>query len=268
MNNEYYYPDVNDKITIALIKEKEPFPGYWEESERKILNLIKSEIEKYSDGTILSWLLDAGCGTGRLLPEFQRFFRNILAIDPDSSQIDETRKLVKSHGFLDKVMFKVVPTELLEWKKESIDVVLCSHVIQHVETETVPKILRKLHDVLKPNGLLFILTTHSRQNHDYYMKDILKGTNAIELKIEKEEFDSLIRNQECILPLHFFSVNTISELLKETGFTLLDFRSFHILDGPGLVDKIVDRDEITNRFDRSKRKFGRDALFICKKQIK
>ena len=52
MKSEYVYPDVNDKITIALIKENEPFLGYWEKSEKEIVDIIKEIIQKYAGNSL------------------------------------------------------------------------------------------------------------------------------------------------------------------------------------------------------------------------
>jgi len=164
MEKDYIYPDIDDKITKAFIKENEPFPSYWEKSEENVLKLIKEKTRKHLSRSKDSWLLDAGCGTGRLLPEFQRYFSNILAIDPDPLQIDKAKKIAKNKGFIEKVVFKVTSAEQLDWKEESVDVILSSHIIQHVNTETIPRILCKFHKVLKSDGLLFIMTTHSRKS--------------------------------------------------------------------------------------------------------
>jgi len=265
MEKKYHYPDVNDKLTMALIREKEPFQGYWRTSERKILDLIKEKIEKHSISAG-SWLLDAGCGTGRLLPEFQKYFSNILAIDPDSSQIDKAKKVALDHGFADKVVFKATSAEQLEWEQESVDVILCSHVIQHVHTKTVPKILHKFHKVLRPDGLLFLMTTHSRRSYGYYAKSLLKDSKIMEKKIRKEEFNSIIKNDRNILPIHFFSINNLVNILRNSGFILIYFRTYHVMRKPTISTSDEDIDTMINTSKCLKRKFGRDIMLISQKQ--
>ncbi|MCW3998585.1 MAG: class I SAM-dependent methyltransferase [Candidatus Bathyarchaeota archaeon] len=268
MKREYFYPDVNDKITEALVKEKEPFQGYWEKSERKILDYIKQTIKKHFIKCDISWLLDAGCGTGRLLPEFQQYFTNILALDPDSKQIAKARNVAERWEFKDKILFKATSAERLRWKKESVDVILCSHIIQHVHTETIPKILKKFNDILKQNGLLFILTTHSRKNRDSYAKATLEGAKSIEKEIRIKEFNLLISNNQNILPIHFFSVDQLSKNLKDCGFVVLDFRSYHVYSKSKLLAKDQDNDDLVNSSVCLKLKFGRDILLIGQKSTK
>ena len=261
----YFYPDVNDRITASFIKEREPFEGYWEKSGKKVLGLVREFIQKCVENTTESWFFDAGCGTGRLLPEFERNFNHILAIDPDSTQIEKAMNLVKKHGFADKVLFKVTSIENLDWRKESIDVILCSHVLQHVHTDTVPKILLKFEELAKKEGLLFVMTTHSRGKCDYYVKEYMRNSELVEQRIEKDEFNSLIFNENNILPLHFFSQKSIRTALENAGFVLLDFRSFHVLGKVRLLDKIIDRDRLVNSADFLKTRLGRDLLVVGQK---
>jgi ubiquinone/menaquinone biosynthesis C-methylase UbiE len=267
MKKEYIYPDVNDEVTKAFIKENEPFSNYWESSEEKVLSLIEEKIEKHFPKSKESWLLDAGCGTGRLLPEFQKYFSNILAIDPDSLQIEKAEKTARINGFADKVVFKTTSAEQLDWKEESIDVILSSHVIQHVHTKTIPKILSKFHRILKSDGLLFMMTTHSRRNRGYYARAILKDSKTIEQKISKEEFNSLILNDQNILPIHFFSVQNLQNMLRDSGFVLTQYKSYHVLNKTKFSPDKRDRDELVNSSDSLKSKFGRDILLISRKQV-
>ncbi|MDH5266489.1 MAG: class I SAM-dependent methyltransferase [Candidatus Bathyarchaeota archaeon] len=262
---DYFYPDIDDKITASLMKEREPFEGYWEKSEKKVLNLIKESIQEHVKKTADSWFLDAGCGTGRLLPKFERHFNHILAIDPDPTQIKKAKSLVKKGGFAHKVVFQVTSIEKLDWRKESIDVILCSHILQHVQTDSVPLILRKFEELTKKEGLLFIMATHSREKCDYYVKEYLENSKVVEERIEKEEFNSLIFNEKNILPLRFFSRKSIIKELENSGFVLLDFRSFHVLGKASFLDKIIDRDRLVNSVDFLKTRLGRDILVTSRK---
>jgi len=258
----YSYPDDSDKITTSLICENEPFSGYWAKSEKKILNLMKRYTEEYTDNRNNTWFLDAGCGTGRLLSEFERFFDQILAIDPDPIQIDKTNSLVESQGIAKKVTSRISSIEKLVWDSESVDIILCSHILQHVHTNNVLLILKKFYELLRTEGLLFIMTCHSGEDNDYYIKGYLKNSKAIEERIEKEEFNNLVINQRSILPIHFFTYDTLFELLESTGFKIIDYRSFHIVRKIPLFDRIIDRDKFANSFTSLKKKMGRD-MFIA-----
>jgi 2-polyprenyl-3-methyl-5-hydroxy-6-metoxy-1,4-benzoquinol methylase len=266
METHYRYPDFNDKLTMALIREKEPFQGYWENSEKRILGIVKEIIEKHELNPKNSWLLDAGCGTGRLLPEFQRYFSSILAIDPDYSQIEKAKKVARERGFADKVLFNITSVDQLNWEKESFDVILCSHVIQHVHTKTIPKILHGFHELLKPDGLMFLMTTHSRRSYGYYIKSFLKDSKLVEQRIRKTKFNSLIKNECNILPIHFFSTKNLANLLKKAGFVLHSFRTYHVIRKSKIFSQEEDRDILVNNSNYLKSKFGRDIMLVCQKQ--
>jgi 2-polyprenyl-3-methyl-5-hydroxy-6-metoxy-1,4-benzoquinol methylase len=261
----YSYPDTNDKITSALIKKEEPYAGYWEKSEKQILSIIKRAIQKRLKKTNNSWLLDAGCGTGRLLPEFKPHFDKILAVDPDDQQIEKAADLAKHQRFANKTVFENVPIEELDWEKESIDVILCSHVLQHVHTKNVPRILNKFNLLAKKDGLLFIMTTHSGRKRDYFAKTYLKNAEAIEENIRKNEFNSLINNKVDVLPIHFFSIDSITNLLENSGFTPLDFNSYHFSYMGAPLDRVIEIDGAVNKFTGLKGKLGRDLLVTSKK---
>ena len=262
---KYQYPDACDKVTIAFIRKNEPFKGYWEKSENYILGKMKKWIQSCVDRSTNAVFLDAGCGTGRLLPELEAYFNSILAIDPDPTQIERAKDLVEEHGFHDKVAFQAASIEGLKCKKETFDVILCSHVLQHVTGSSVQPTLQRLAEVLNPSGLLFITTTHSGRNHDYFVKAYLRGSEAVEEEIGREEFDSLVLNGENILPIHFFTMGTILRLLESSDLELADIESYHILCKVPLLDRIVDRDRIVNSLSFLKNKLGRDIFIVAKK---
>jgi ubiquinone/menaquinone biosynthesis C-methylase UbiE len=262
---KYQYPDVCDGVTIAFIRENEPFKGYWEKSENYILSKIKEWIQSCGDGSTSATFLDAGCGAGRLLPEFEPYFSSILAADPDATQIEKAKDLVEKHGFYDKVAFQVSPIERLECEKEAFDAILCSHVLQHVTTSSVQPILQRFAEILNPSGLLFITTTHSGRNRDCFAKACLRVSKASEEEIKREEFDSLVLNEKGVLPIHFFAMRTILRLLESSDLELADFKSYHVLCKAPLLDRIVDRDRVVNSLSFLRNKLGRDMLIVAQK---
>ena len=237
----YFYPDTNDRITSFVISKRSSQDGSWERSEQRILNTIEECLKR----STRHWLLDAGCGNGRLLTRFERYFDYILAVDRDTSQIKKAKELVKSINLKDKVFFKTISAHNVIWPKESIDSIICSHLIQHVNTQIVSATIRKFRELSKEKGNLFLLTTHS-PNHDYFTKEYIKNATLIEEKISQEEFNSLVENQNNILPIHYFSKKNIFNILAESGFRTIDFRLFH---------KVA--------IDDNKGSFFRDMLLVC-----
>jgi len=265
MQKGYLYPDTGDGITASFITTKEPYRGYWEKSEKHLLNMMTKVMQRHTVGSADAWLLDAGCGTGRLLPGFEKYFNHILAIDPDPTQIEKAQRNVSELGFDNKVVFQATPIEKLSWKEESIDAILCSHILQHMNTATVHLAMQRFRSFLKERGLLFITTTHSRRDSDYYVKAYLKHSNVVEKEVEKEEFNALVSNGKGILPIHFFSMRSITGELEESGFVVRDIRSYHVLGKVPIVDRLVDRDSLINSTILLKKRFGRDMFVFAQK---
>lgn len=92
-------------------------------------------------------VLDIGCGTGRYFPLLEEAGCRVVGVDRNESQVEE----LKNQG---KQVF--LPEDLPAGKK--YDVILMSHVIEHME----PSVLRDFMDfyleTLKPDGKIIIIT--------------------------------------------------------------------------------------------------------------
>src|SRR5687768_9410662 len=98
MDARYSYPDTGDKMIGEYIGDTEPWPGCWEESEQWVLKTVRRHIGALRSAAKSLRLLDAGCGTGRLLLQFQDLFQEIVGIDPDKSRLAETKKNIGESG--------------------------------------------------------------------------------------------------------------------------------------------------------------------------
>lgn len=259
---DYFYPDKDNKVTLTFISKNEPFRGYWTRSEEYVLNLMKKYIKDYARKKRNTLFLDAGCGKGRLLPEFAWSFDRILAIDPDCSWLDIARTNANRHSYAKKAVFECTSIEDLDLKAGSVDVILCSHVLQHVHTNSIPIILGKFGRFLIEGGLLFIMTCHSKKSHDSYAKSYLKDGTVVREAISENEFNALVFNEIHIVPLHFFSKENTIERLVGFGFKILEFKSLHILNRIPLIDHIIFRDRFFNFFSPLQSKVGED-MFIA-----
>jgi SAM-dependent methyltransferase len=111
-------------------------------------NFIKKYIfNKYN-------ILDAGCGTGTFIKFIKEKFPacKIDGIDQNIDNVLVAKKL--------KANIKVMSITDLNIKNK-FDLVLCSHVIQCMQTTEVFIALKKFHKSLKKNGLLIISTLNN-----------------------------------------------------------------------------------------------------------
>lgn len=270
MKDSYSYPDKDDRIISRFIQTHEPWPGYWNLSEKWILQRAQYHLQANFNGSADLRLLDAGCGTGRLLIDFKDFFSQIYAVDPDEKQLCKARTVIASYKMESKVTLLKGSIENLDLPNHSMDVVLCSHVLQHVPTTAVDSILRTLASVLKSKGLLFLTVAHSCASSDTYSCARLAGSEIREDSITGEEFDEYVSlKSKYILPTHHFTLDTIAEKLCRDRLDIIESRVFHTLFSLPLVNginKYINWDAVINGLPFLKQRYGRDLFLVARKK--
>jgi 2-polyprenyl-3-methyl-5-hydroxy-6-metoxy-1,4-benzoquinol methylase len=140
-------------------------------------------------------VLDAGCGSGRLLDELTRYGWRVSGLDmnPDSVAIARDR------GHEDVQQGAV---ETLPWEDEAFDLVTSLDVVEHTADDRVS--LRELRRVLRPEGWMLITvpafqalwSTHDVFNNHYrrYDRPMMRAVAAeVGLRIERMTyFNSLL----------------------------------------------------------------------------
>lgn len=214
--SDYVYPDANDAATIAMLTKE----NSWEQDEKEILAYAKSFIQK---GKIF---IDAGCGFGRLIPVFAPYFEKVIAVEPDLQRIQIAKETIDLAGLSKKVEFVHLPIEEMTIKNK-VDVILSSHIIQHISTTVVLVVLQKIRYMLKTGGLLILTTSNSPREDDRFIQGFLRNGKNIEEEIQKTKFEHLIGNTDGVLPVRQYSSQSLVDLLEQTGFTVVARRLFH-----------------------------------------
>ena len=140
-------------------------------------------------------VLDVGCGTGRLFPEFQKMNFDITGIDVSQKMIDIAKN--RCH----KAKLLVGDVENLPFKDDSFDVVVASFVVVHLKY--LEKAFSEIYRVLK-NGGVFIITNINQKKAPklkmsttqeiviksfYHMpKEVIKSLENEFFKINEEKF--------------------------------------------------------------------------------
>jgi 2-polyprenyl-3-methyl-5-hydroxy-6-metoxy-1,4-benzoquinol methylase len=262
---EYHYPDENDGLTVKFLAEFEKSEQYWNQSENKIIELINKHISAIPQ-IGLKRFLDAGCGNGRLIIRFAAQFDEIVALEPDLHRIANATELVKSIGIDHKTNFYQTLAEKFTLKVK-FDFILCSHVIQHIHTDSVKPLLKNLKDHLKESGIIAITTCHSEHSHDYYTKNyLLKGKPVIE-PTDKEHYNRLVAGKG-LLPIHFFNSDDFIKMLRDIGLETIDFKVFHIDKTDREKIQVKDIDTFVNGTKKLQDSHGRDMCLVAKKVTK
>ncbi len=112
-------------------------------------------------------IVDIGCGNGTLAREFSR--RNeVYGVDINTKQVQIAKRLHKVAMRENKLSFIESSAEELPFEDESIDIVVFSHSLHHVEKPILA--LKECHRVLSVQGLLLILDLH--EHNENWLKKV------------------------------------------------------------------------------------------------
>lgn len=260
------YPDGWDDIVGDFIRSREPFPGYWERSEERALQIVQKRVVDPS----AKRLLDIGCGRGRLLPFFAHMFGEIVAIDGQDRRLSVARESaararIENVEFVE-CLFPRCPTSL-----GMFDVVLCSHVVQHLQPQMALDLVKGVEAVLNTGGLFVLMTAYSGGDDDVYKlwRRCKDGHSIIEEFCPDWrtcEIAMQSRPENDIVPTRAFGRLQLKALLS--GFQQLDRWLFHDLahqnmDKPQRYDKST-IDELINTPEAAG-KYGIDILLISER---
>lgn len=159
--------------------------------------------------------LDIGCATGLLLADMKRRGWDAEGVEICAPAAD--------YGIRERALsiFKG-PLEEADFQDKTFDIVHLSHVIEHVNDPGA--FVRDIFRILKPGGYIICTTPN------------IQGLQA---RLFKEEWRSVIPDH-----LFLFSVKNLRRLLKESGFTKFQHRTWGGLcagRGKPFIKKILDR---------------------------
>ena len=97
-------------------------------------------------------VLDLGTGTGVLPRNMYQYGAHWIGTDISPEQIEQAKRLSDDAGM--KIDFYAVPTEALDFPKESFDVITACQCFWYFDHE---RVMPKLAELLKPDGKLLIL---------------------------------------------------------------------------------------------------------------
>tara|TARA_B100001989_G_scaffold252999_1_gene237418 strand:+ start:4448 stop:5209 length:762 start_codon:yes stop_codon:yes gene_type:complete len=96
-------------------------------------------------------LLDLGCSTGIMTDQYSKQFRKTLGIDIDMSAIDYAKKNYENKN----LTFQNCSYDDLTLSNKKFDVVICSHVYEHVDNPD--DLFDKIYNLLKKGGICYLV---------------------------------------------------------------------------------------------------------------
>jgi len=103
-----------------------------------------------------SVLLDIGSGTGSFLELVEKKFQFIFAVENDEQALTLLR-----NKFSNKSKIKIIPQSITELFKDDtnflfFDTITCLDVLEHISLEECQFTIKKIFEILKPNGFFII----------------------------------------------------------------------------------------------------------------
>jgi ubiquinone/menaquinone biosynthesis C-methylase UbiE len=201
----------NTKKTETMISKTQKFwdkqAKRYDYSEKQFDSVFKEVVLKTKNNlTIDDNVLDFGCATGTKTLELADSVKHIHGLDISTEMINEANKKLNDSNFKN-VTFTQGDIFDNDYEKASFDKIISYGVI-HLLPES-DKIIRRLYDLLKPNGL-FISSTAC-----------LKGKMAFKNSLEFNAY--LLIKKLGIFPLHLnmFMPENVEKIISNQGFKIV-----------------------------------------------
>ena len=155
-------------------------------------------LEKHKSKTVA----DVGCGNGAMTSELAARGYAVSGFEPDAEGVAIARQAHPAIEFAQASVYDEYPSG------QSLDAVVSSEVIEHLfDPAALLSFSRRL---LKPDGILILTTPY----HGYWKNLALSLMN---------KWDNHFKSLRVGGHIKFWSVHTLSELLTNEGFRVVDF---------------------------------------------
>jgi len=202
---------------------KESFGKKLEPRLKKLIDLLPN-IENLK-------ILDIGCGRGEMVFWCAKNGASeVIGVDYSKDAIDIANEAKKKFNLKlqKRVKFMLMDGMRLKFKNKSFDGVLLIEVLEHLYPEEQVLIMKKIRNLLKDDGFLFIHTAPSRWFNDFAYKFWCYPVSTLLIKINKiifgNDYPNIPRPVNCRTELHkIMHVNepdyfSLRKLFLKSGF--------------------------------------------------
>lgn len=153
-------------------------------------------------------IVDLGCAQGRFSDAFKRFLPNATFVGVDLDQQSLRSGNLRHKLFAD--------ARKPPFRNACIDLALCLELIEHMSAADALKMLKRIKQILKPDGFL-LLSTPNRNSPTYKFESIIHGLLGQEYRGGNSSH------------VMIYSHDEIVELLRVSGFEVFVFRGYWVL---------------------------------------
>ena len=181
--NEFKKNNITDKTIEEFFKTGDSDFAYLEK-------LINSYHFTFSNKVVLEF----GCGVGRLLKPCSKIASKVIGIDISNPHLEIAKQVVPSGDFYLLTDFTLLPIHDIQ-----PDIIFSIIVLQHNRPPLMKHCIKKLLEILKPNGLAVLHIPYFIPNYSFN-PDRYKGFIGMEMHcVPKEEIIELITELGCTL---------------------------------------------------------------------
>lgn len=200
--------------------DKFDYPSYWigREYEHKAeVIAINSFLEKIKS---INNLLEIGAGYGRLTPMYLHRAKNIYLSDPSSRLLSMASKKLKSK----KINIVHASLEHLEnkLKYKKMDLIIVVRVLHHIKNTN--EVFNFVHRHLSENGYA-IFEFANKLHTKSILKELLRGNFTVFYDIFPKDIRSKKSIKRHMIEFKNYHPGYILELIKNSGFKIIDVRS-------------------------------------------
>lgn len=213
----------------ALYDETGPQLDNWKFIQRKL------RVEELLASEKPGRLLDVGCGTGPMAPEFLQRGWKFHGLDIAPKMIEHARR-----RFVDerRAMFYVGKIEQVEFPSNHFDAVIAMGLLEYLNNAELTAAMKEMSRVLKPGGVMVISVIQPRSLDSLMRQALALPTRCLKplyMKLRGKQFDldGLVHRQ--------FSVAALERMMADVGCVREDHAYYNLVPLPFPFDKLLPR---------------------------
>lgn len=207
--------------------------NYQRAEDLKRLDFIQNSLNKLGNKKLK--VLDVGCGNGNISRYIGSKGHDVLGIDISEATINKAISLTN----MPNVRFKNIAAEELIAAAEIFDLVICSEVIEHLDTPSI--VVKALRILINKNGILIVTVPNGFGPRELFITKPLQWmkSKAPAIYGSINSFKKMLgfsgatvqSDAENLTHVQFFTKRSLIKLISQNGLKLVQFRPSNFIEG-------------------------------------